>query len=169
VSSYLPALIVLICIVVGLKAKINIYEHFLEGAKAGIIALWHILPTIIGIFVALALVRNSLLWGYIIDKVGLLINPLGVSKELVPLALMRPFSGSASLAVLTKLLSEFGPDSFIGLSASTFVASTETVFYVVMTYLASAQIKKSRHIFIVAILVQFVVIISSCLIWRVIS
>lgn len=166
-SGYVPALIVLFCIVLGLKARINIFEHFYEGAKDGIIALWRILPTIIGMFVAMALVRNGILWGYIVDTIGLVLSPLGVSKELVPLALMRPFSGSASLAILTKLLGEHGPDSLIGLSASTFMASTETAFYVAATYLASVQIKKSRHIFIVALVVQFLVLIASSLIWRV--
>lgn len=169
VSQYLPVLIVLLCIALGIKSKINIYEHFLEGAKAGVLALWQIFPTVLGIFVALSLVRNSMFWGYIIDKVTMVLKPIGVSEELVPLVIMRPFSGSASLALLAKILANYGADSQIGYIASTFMASTETVFYVVMTYLASVQIKKSRHIFVVAIITQLLAIFASTFFWRLLS
>lgn len=164
-SHYIPALIVLLTILAGLKAKINVYENFLKGAKAGIIALWQIAPTVFGIFMALSLVRSSLFWGYMVDKIALLLKPVGISEELVPLILIRPFSGSASLAVLTKLMSQFGPDSLLGLTASTFMAGTETVFYVVMTYLASVQIKRSRHIFSVVVLTQLIALFGSTFLW----
>ncbi len=164
-SQFIPALIVLLTIFAGLISKINVYEHFLKGAKAGIIALWQIFPTVLGIFVVLSLVRNSLFWGYIIDKIALVLKPVGISEELAPLILIRPFSGSASLAVLTKLMSQYGPDSLIGLTASTFMASTETVFYVVMTYLASVQIKRSRHIFSVVVITQLMALFCTTFLW----
>jgi spore maturation protein B len=153
----------------GIRYKTDVYENFLQGAQAGIKALWRIFPTILGIFIALSMVRNSLLWWYIIDKVGFILKPLGVSEELIPLIIMRPFSGSASLAVLTKILSEQGADSLTGLIASTFMASTETVVYVVMTYLASIQLKKSRHIFLVIILTQLIGIFCTIFLWSLLS
>lgn len=168
-SRYLATVIVLLCIFWGLRSKINVYEYFLQGVKAGVIALWHILPAILGIFIAISLVRNSLVWGYIINKLAYLMNPLGIPEDTAALLLVRPFSGSASLAVLTQIFTASGPDSKSGLIASTFMASTETVFYVVMTYLTSVQIKHSRHILPVAIITQLIGLICTTFLWHLLA
>ena len=135
------------CIVVvfGLIKKVPVFDVFISGAKEGVKLLYNIAPTIMGLVFAVDLLQSS----GAIDAICALIQPtaefLGFPKEIVPLVLLRPVSGSGSTALLTALYKTCGPDSFAGSSASVLAGSSETTFYAIAMYFGCIRVKKIRH------------------------
>jgi len=129
----------------GFFKNIDVFDAFLAGAKEGIQASFRILPTLIGLIVAVSMVRASGL----LDLVCTLAEPLtraaGISPEIAPLAVLRPISGSGSSAYTLSILRQFGPDSETGKIASVLASSTETTFYAVAVYFGACQYKKLRY------------------------
>lgn len=141
------------CIVVifGLIKKVPVFDVFTAGAKEGVRLLYNIAPTIMGLVFAVDLLQSS----GAIDAVCGFIQPaaefLGFPKEIVPMALLRPVSGSGSTALLTALYKSCGPDSFAGRVASVLAGSSETTFYAVAMYFGCIRVKKTRHTLFAAI------------------
>lgn len=132
-------------IVYALVKKVNVYKAFTEGAAEALPQLLGILPCLAAMLAAIEALRAS---GALTFTVGLLspaARALGVPEEIVPLILLRPFSGSASLALLKDTLTEVGADSFAGRAASIAVGSTETVFYTVAVYFGAVGVTRTRH------------------------
>ncbi|HHY10323.1 MAG TPA: spore maturation protein [Firmicutes bacterium] len=129
----------------GASRKKSVYESFVAGAKEGWQTALRILPYLIGMLVAIKIFEHSGALGKLVDFINPLTAWLGFPKEVLPLALMRPISGSGSLGLLTQILETYGPDSFYGRLASTVMGSTETSFYVLTVYAGSVGIKKTRH------------------------
>ncbi|HEY8449095.1 MAG TPA: nucleoside recognition domain-containing protein [Bacillota bacterium] len=129
----------------GLLRGVNIYEAFIEGAKEGLHLAARILPFMVSIFVAMGIFRG----GGAMDVVVALLHPLldrfGVPGEILPLAVIRPFSGGGALGITAELIRRFGPDSYIGRLASVMQGSTDTTFYILTFYFGSVGIKKTRH------------------------
>ena len=124
---------------------VPVYEAFVEGAKEGLKTAVTILPYMIAMLSAIVLMQRS---GFLASLTQLLtpvFTFLGIPKSVAPLMLLRPFSGSASLAMLQNILETQGPDSRAGLVASTLMGSTETIFYTCGLYLGAAGVKKSRY------------------------
>lgn len=145
ISKWAIPLLLLTITAWGVGRKKSVYESFVEGAKEGWQTALRILPYLIGMLVAIKVFQHS----GALDKLINFINPLtawlGFPREVLPLALMRPISGSGSLGLLTQILEAYGPDSFIGRLASTIMGSTETSLYVLTVYAGSVGIKKTRH------------------------
>lgn len=165
-SNAIMPLIILLIIVYGLVEKNKVFDTFLDGAKEGIEIVLRIFPTLIGLFVAIGALRSSGILDLIINAITPIINLLKIPAEIMPLALLRPISGSASLAVATDIMSKYGVDSSIGLIASTIMGSTETTLYTIAVYTGCVGIKNIRFVLWAALAADIVGMISSVLIWR---
>lgn len=129
----------------GMERKVPIYESFVEGAKEGWQTALRLLPYLVGMLVAIQIFQHSGALDMVIAFLSPLTDWLGFPKEVLPLALMRPISGSGSLALLTQALQLHGPDSFLGRLAATLMGSTETSLYVLTVYAGSIGLKRTRH------------------------
>jgi spore maturation protein B len=125
--------------------KVSVYEVFVEGAQEGITTAVKILPFLVGMLVAISVFRASGAMHYLIKFIYPITNFLGIPGETLPLAIMRPLSGSGALGITAELIQEHGPDSFIGRLASTMQGSTDTTFFVLTVYFGSVGIRKYRH------------------------
>ena len=169
ISSAAIPLTILIIIVYGLLEKNKVYDTFVEGAKEGIEIVFNIFPTLIGIFVAVGALRSSGILDLIIKFISPITNFFNIPSEIMPLALVRPISGSASMAVATDIMTTFGVDSKIGLIASTIMGSTETTLYTIAIYTSCVGVKKIRFVLAAALIADIVGMLSSVVIWGFLS
>ena len=167
-SAAIPIIMILI-IAYGLIEKNKVYDTFVDGAREGIEVVIKIFPTLIGIFVAIVALRSSGILDLIISFISPITNIFKIPSEIMPLALIRPISGSASTAVATDIMTTFGVDSKIGLIASTIMGSTETTFYTIAIYTSCVGIKKIRFVLAAALIADFVGMLFSVIIWGVLS
>ncbi len=149
-------LILLAMLLSGVIRRVPVYDAFLEGAKSGLKTAVNILPCLIGILAAIALLTSSGAMETLLGALAPVMKLLGMPEGVLPVFLMRPFSGSASLAILEKILLIYGPDSFEGRTASTMMGSSETIFYTATLYLAAAGVKRARHAIPAALLAWMV-------------
>lgn len=140
----IPA-IILIFVTFGIIKKIKIYEVFVEGAKEGFNIAVRIIPFLVAMLVAIGIFRAGGAMDFLILILSPLTNLIGFPAEALPMALMRPLSGSGSLGIMSEILTTHGADSFIGILVSTIMGSTETTFYVLALYFGSVNISKMRH------------------------
>ncbi|HHT66450.1 MAG: spore maturation protein [Caldicoprobacterales bacterium] len=140
----------------GFYKKVPVYEAFVDGAREGLTTAIRILPYLAAMLIAIGVFRASgamELLTYVLSPVT---SRLGVPPEILPLALMRPMSGSASIGILAELLQIHGPDTFTGRAASTMMGSTETTFYTASIYLGSVGHKDTRYILAAGLLADFI-------------
>lgn len=164
-GSVIPIIITMI-ICYGLYKKVNLFECFVSGAKEGIETTVNILPSLIGLVCAMSMLRASGAIETLCIFLKPVLNFLKFPEELVPLALMRPISGSGALAIINDLINTYGPDSFIGKCASVMAGSTETTFYTLAVYLGSVGITNSRFTVKSALLADLTAIILSVILVR---
>lgn len=169
ISNAAIPITILIIIVCGLLEKQATFDIFLDGAKEGIQIVVNIFPTLLGLFLAINVLRASGIIEAFTSLVLPLLNLLKIPSEILPLALLRPISGSASMAVATDIMKNFGVDSLIGLISSTIMGSTETTLYTIAIYTSALRIKKSRFVLIAALLADFVGMFTSVIFWRIMS
>ena len=145
ISLYVVPVLFLLILIVGLLKDVKIYDTFVEGAREGITTIVKILPPLVGLMTAAGVFRAS----GALDTVIFVLTPvasfLGIPAEAMPLALMRPVSGSASLALVADVLKAYGPESYVGRVVSTMMGSTETIFYTLTVYYGSVGIKNIRY------------------------
>jgi len=166
--NYLSAtavpLTILLIIVNGILEKNKVFDTFLSGAKEGIEIVFKIFPTLIGLFLAIGALRSSGIIDLFTNFLLPLLDIFKIPAQIMPLALLRPISGSASMAVATDIMTKFGVDSNIGLIASTIMGSTETTFYTIAIYTSSVGIKKIRFVLAAALIADLVGILTSIII-----
>ena len=162
-------IIIATIVIYGLLEKNKVYDTFIEGAKEGMEIVIKLFPTLIGIFVAVGLLRSSGILDFIINIISPITAKIGIPSEIMPLALIRPISGSASTAVATDIITKYGVDSKIGLIAATIMGSTETTFYTISIYTSSAGIKKTKYVLAAALIGDIVGMLISVVIWRFMS
>lgn len=150
-----------IVVIFGLVKRVPVFDIFLKGAKEGMLLLYNIAPTIMGLVFAVDLLRSSGAINVICNFVEPAADFLGFPKEIVPMVLLRPVSGSGSTALLTSLYQDCGPDSFAGQVASVLAGSSETTFYAVAMYFGSIKVKKIRHTLVAALIADFTAAIMS--------
>ena len=143
--------ILLVIIANSFIEKNKIYDIFFEGVKEGVKIVYNIFPTVLGLFVAVGALRNSGLIDLIINLISPIIERFSIPKEIMPLAILRPVSGSVSMAIATDIISNNGVDSKIGKIASVIMGSTETTLYTIAIYTSCVKVKKSRGILIAAL------------------
>ncbi|HXX64820.1 MAG TPA: spore maturation protein [Bacteroidota bacterium] len=129
----------------GIVRKVKVYEVFVEGAKEGFTTAIRIIPYLVAMLVAIGIFRASGALDLVTSLVAPVTSALGMPPETLPMALMRPLSGSGSLGIMTELMKVHGPDSLIGVMASTMYGSSETTFYVLAVYFGAVGIKNTRH------------------------
>lgn len=164
----IPATIIII-IFYGIKEKVKIFDTFLDGAKEGMQIVVELFPTLLGIFLAIGLLRTSGVLEFIISIISPITNILNIPSQILPLAMLRPISGSASIGVAVDIMKNYGVDSLIGVIASTIMGSTETTFYTIAVYAACIKIKKIRFVLLAALLADFAGMIASVVICRFLS
>ncbi|MEE8167078.1 MAG: nucleoside recognition domain-containing protein [Myxococcota bacterium] len=140
----LPALLLGI-FMLGLGRGVRPYDAMIEGGREALDVATRIVPYLVAILVAVAMFRASGALGFFVGLIDPLTSVIGVPAEVLPMALMRPLSGSGAFGLMSEILTVYGPDSFIGLLTSTLMGSTETTFYVLAIYLGAAGVVDGRH------------------------
>ncbi len=140
----IPILFLIIVLAAAFK-KVKIYEEFIEGAKDGFHVGVRIIPYLVAILCAIAIFRASGALDFAVQGLGTILGPLGIPPEVLPMAFVRPLSGSGALGVLSEGLDTYGPDSLIGNTMSVMMGSTETTFYVLAVYFGSVSVRATRH------------------------
>ena len=144
-TDYIAALILLTASLLALRKKENTYDLLLQGGAEGLKLLLHITPALVILLTAVTMLRAS----GAVDQLSRLLAPLfrlfGIPPETAMLVLIRPISGSAALAVKSKLMAQYGPDSLIKRTAAVMLGSTETTFYTISVYFGAVGIKKTRY------------------------
>lgn len=146
--------------------RVKVYEEFVIGAKEGFEVAVRIIPYLVAILVAAGMFRSAGGIDLIARALGPILNWLGFPVDLLPMALMRPLSGSATLGIFTDIVKQFGPDSLIARMAGTLYGSTETTFYVVAIYFGSVNIRRMRHAVAAGLIADLVGIIASVIVCR---
>lgn len=162
-------IIIVIVILYGLKEKQKVFDIFLDGAKEGIEIVIGLFPTLLGIFLAIGLLRNSGILDFIISIISPITNLLKVPSQILPLAMLRPISGSASMGIAVDIMEMYGVDSLIGKITSTIMGSTETTFYTIAIYTACVKVKKIRFVLVAALLADLAGMITSVIICQIMS
>ena len=168
-SNLAMPLLILLIVIYGVIEKKEVFDKFIEGAKDGIKIVINIFPTLIGLFLAVGTLRSSGVIDIVVNILDPLLKIVNFPTEIMPLALLRPISGSSSIAVATDIMKNFGVDSQIGIMAAVIMGATETTLYTIAVYSSSVKIKKTRFVLIAALTADIVRIITSIIVCRFLS
>ncbi|GAB3264398.1 nucleoside recognition domain-containing protein [Larkinella harenae] len=156
--------VIIVAFLLGaMRKKVDIFDTFIEGAKGGFETSIRIIPYLVGMLVAISALRNSGAMAYVVDGMKYLIGLTGVNTDFtdaLPVALMRPLSGSASRALMIDAMKEFGPDSFVGRLSCIFQGAADTTFYIVALYFGSVGIKKTRYAIVAGLIADLAGVIA---------
>jgi spore maturation protein B len=156
----IPVLLVGIPLI-GLIRKVKVYDVFIDGAKEGFQVAVNIIPFLVGILVAIGMFRGSGAMDLLTEALRPVLSLVNFPPELFPLAVFRSLTGSGSLALTTDIVKTHGPDSFLGITASTMYGSSETTFYVLAVYFGAVAVKKTRHAVPAALIADIVAAIAA--------
>lgn len=145
ISNLMIPLVIFYVVGFALLMKRDVYGDFIAGAADGLKTVVRIMPTLIGLMVAVGVLRASGFLDMLSRALGTLLEPLGFPPELVPLTVVKMFSSSAATGLLLDIYKSFGTDSVIGLIASISMGCTETIFYTMSVYFAAAKVTKTRY------------------------
>ncbi len=145
VKSWLFPVLIAALLLIGVAGRVRVYESLVVGAREGLDVAVRILPYLVAILVAVGMFRASGLLDLLISGLDPLTSRIGIPGEVLPMALLRPLSGSGAFGVMSEILTTHGPDSFVGYLASTLQGSTETTFYVLTLYCGAAGVRDVRH------------------------
>lgn len=155
VSDLLIPMIILGILCYGILQQVAVYDVFVKGAKSGFLTVAKIIPTMVGLMVAVGILRASGLLTCLSEEIGKFTKWIGFPGELVPLTVVKMFSSSAATGLLLDIYKEFGTDSRNELIASISMASTETIFYTMSVYYMTAKVTKTRYTLTGALLATF--------------
>jgi spore maturation protein B len=167
ISKFSVPGVIFIIVVIGYMKKVPVFDTFVEGAKEGAKAAFDVLPVMVGILAAVSIINAS---GLIDILTSLLKGPLsliGIPAEIVPILLIRPFSGSASLGLFTQQIKLFGADTYLGRTISTIMGSSETVLYTLPVYFGAANVKDTRHAVAASLVASYTGMLVSIFICRI--
>lgn len=150
-SNCIMPLLLLYIVMYALSKRVNIFDSFLSGAEDGVKVALHLIPTMVGLFVGIGVLRASGFLDWLARLVSTLLEMIGISEDILPAQLLpviftRPLSSSAATGLALDLFENYGPDSFIGLAASLILSCSETVVYTMSVYFGSVKISKTRYI-----------------------
>lgn len=160
-ADFIVPAIILGIVSYGVLTGRNVYEDFIKGAKDGFLTVIRIMPTLVGLMVAVGVLRASGFLDFLGKLIGAGIGWLGFPGELVPLAIVRMFSSSAATGLVLDIFKEYGTDSYIGRVASIMMSCTETIFYTMSVYFMTAKVKKTRYTLAGALLATTAGIVAS--------
>ncbi len=161
VSKIIIPVVVLLIIYNGLKKKVDIYNSFLNGAKEGLITVFNIFPAILAMVFAINIFLDSGVISFLLRRLKKVFSFLNIPYNILPMALLRPISGTASLTILNSILASFGPDSYVGRLASILQGCTDTTIYVLALYFGSVKITKTKYALPVGLFADLVGIIMA--------
>ncbi|MBC3929247.1 nucleoside recognition domain-containing protein [Undibacterium sp. CY21W] len=165
VSSNLLLFSIIVAFILGaMRKKVNVYEAFIEGAKGGMQTSLTIIPYLVGMLVAIGVLRNSGVLGFVVAGFNWFFTQIGVNTDFtsaLPTALMKPLSGSGSRAMMVDAMKTYGVDSFVGRLACIFQGSADTTFYIVALYFGSVGIRKTRYAISVGLIADFAGVIAA--------
>ena len=161
ITDFIVPAVILLIVAYGVSEKVKVYDEFVRGAKKGFYTVIKIMPTLIGLMVAVGILRASGFLGFLAGLLGKLTDYIGFPSQLVPLAIVRMFSSSAATGLVLDLFKEYGTDSRIGLIASIMMSCTETIFYTMSVYFMAAKMKKTRYTLTGALLATVAGIVAS--------
>lgn len=156
----IPALIFFV-VIVGFVKKVKIYEVFVEGAKEGFNVGVRIIPFLVAMLVAIGVFRASGAMDVLTGLLTPITSLIGMPGDVLPLAFIRPLSGSGALGIMSEITTNFGPDSLIGRMAAVMMGGTETTFYILAVYFGSISVSKTRHAAPAGLLADFVALITA--------
>ena len=163
-TYFVIPLVVLFIIIYGLIKKVEIYDVFLEGVKEGLSMAFKIFPTMFAMVMSVDVLVKSNILNDITILIEPIFNVIKFPKELFPLAIMRPISGSSSLILMNDILKTYGPDSHLGRVASVIQGSSDTTIYIISLYFSSIGIKKIKYSLAVGLLADLCGVILSIII-----
>ena len=164
VSNLILFSIIVGFIIAALRKRVDVYDAFIEGAKGGIETSLKIIPYLVGMLVAISVLRNSGILGFVVSGFTWFFTQLGVNTDFtpaLPTALMKPISGSGSRAMMIDAMQTYGVDSFVGRLACIFQGSADTTFYIVALYFGSVGIKKTRYAISYGLLADFAGVVAA--------
>lgn len=164
ISIWIIPVMLLIILLVALYQRLPAYELFVEGGKEGIEIAFTLLPFLVGMIVAITILRSSGALDAFISLLTPILAFLNIPPEIVPLALLRPISGTAALSLTAELTNTYGPDSFIGRLAATMQGSTDTTLYILTIYFGAVGVTKMRYALKVGLLADLVGIMMAIVI-----
>ncbi len=144
-TDFIVPMVIFGIISYGILMEVNVYDTFIKGAKGGFFTVIKIMPTLVGLMVAVGILRASGFLDFISKIIGNFTGAVGFPGELVPLTVVKMFSSSAATGLLLDLFKEFGTDSYIGLIGSVSMSCTETIFYTMSVYFMTAKVTKTRY------------------------
>ena len=159
---FIPGIITLV-VFFGIYKRAPVYDLFIEGTKDGLKTAMELMPFIVAIFIGIEALVSSGAMQFLENVMGPVFLFFGVPRELISLILLRPVSGSGALVLVEKIISQYGPDSFVGRSASVMVGSCETIFYVLAVYFGATSVKNIRHAFSAGVIGYIAAIFASLL------
>lgn len=151
-------------IVGALRKQVNVFDAFIEGAKGGIQTSITVIPYLVGMLVAISVIRNAGVFGFVVEGFSWVFSHLGVNTDFVaamPTALMKPFSGSGAKAMMIDIMRTYGVDSFVGRLACVFQGSADTTFYIVALYFGSVGIRKTRYAISCGLIADFAGVLAA--------
>jgi spore maturation protein SpmA len=154
-SEWLLPLLILSMVTLGVGRQVKVYEAFIAAAKDGFQTVITIIPFLVGMLVAIGMFRASGAMDVLVSVLSPVLAPIGFPPEALPMALIRPLSGSGALGMMTDSIKAYGPDSFLGYLVSVLNGSTETTFYVLALYFGAVQVKVLRHSLAACIVADF--------------
>lgn len=160
---FIPCFLLIVLVTASWK-RLPSYELFVEGGKEGVKMAFSLLPFLVGMIVAISILRSSGVLDALITLLAPVLTFLKIPPDVLPLALIRPISGTAALGMTTELIQTHGPDSFIGRLASTMQGSTDTTLYILTIYFGAVGIKRMRYALKVGLLADLVGIIVSVIV-----
>lgn len=161
VSDFMIPVIFVLIIGIALKKKVAVFDAFVEGAKDGLKVVLEILPTIIGLMIAVGVLRSSGFLDFLTNFIRPITDKIGFPAPILPIAIMRMISSSASTGLVLDLFKTYGPDSFLGRMTSIMMGCTETILYTLSIYFMTINIKKTRYALSGALVVTIAGIIAS--------
>lgn len=161
ISSLMIPLLVLLVLIYGMIKKIDVYDVFIDGTKESFGMILELFPTLLGMILGINIFLKSGLLEFILQGLSPFFHYLKVPLEIIPMAIMRPISGSSTLAILNNIYATAGPDGYLGTLASVIQGSTDTTFYVLTLYFGSIGIKKVRYAMWAGLCADVIGIVSS--------
>ena len=157
--GWIIPMLILVILVVGLKEKKDIFKLFTEGALDGLKTVYNIFPYIMAITIAIGLLKSTGALEILITPLKPLLIKCGIPEDIVPLCILRPLSGGASMSVVMDILKTSGPDSISGILASIIMGATETTLYTITILFGAVKIKKIRGVLIAGLIADFIAIV----------
>ncbi len=168
ISTWLIPCFILVVLVTATVRKIPTYELFVDGGKEGIELAWTLLPFLLGMVVAIAILQSSGALDAFVELLAPIFIYFGVPPDILPLAIVRPISGTAALGMMSELTRVHGPESLVGRLAATMQGSTDTTLYILTVYFGAVGIKKMRYALKVGLLADMIGLIAAIIIVKVV-